>query len=144
MIYQFRGGLREDLQLALVFVDLLSLTNSIIWPSSKKVLSSSVRLLRRESGMQFSLLLPLKGQLSSKSSTFLLLCFVSLTNRRTQVVVDLPTHPTQAIRTSLSLKLQGQMLCIIVRSQRWLATSASRKVTTRTSALTKGAFLLLL
>ena len=31
MIYQFRGGLREDLQLALVFLSLLSLINSTIW-----------------------------------------------------------------------------------------------------------------
>ena len=36
------------------------------------------------------------------------------------------------------------MLLITVHSQRWLATSVSRKVTMRTSASTKGAFRLLL
>ena len=116
MIYQFRGGLREDLQLALVLVEPTQFDQFYNMALKQEAARSSVRLLRRESETQFSLLLPHLCQLSNRSSgCLLLLRFVSLTSRRTKVAIVLPTL---AIRTSLRIKLQSPMLLITVHSQR--------------------------
>lgn len=120
-----------------------NLINSTTWLSNKKLPSSSVRLQRKESETQSTLLPPYNWLLSSRSSGFRhLQCFVLQVRTSTQVVVDLPTHPTQATRTSLNFKLQGQVVLIIGHSLRLRATSVVRKVTMLTSA-TKGAFRLL-
>src|SRR5512132_4233047 len=90
------------------------------------------------------LLLPLLKWPSSRSFGFLLLRSVSRISRRAKVAVVLPTHPTQAFRTRLRLKLQDRVLRITVRFQRSRATSANKRVTMPTSVSTRGVFLLLL
>ena len=56
MIYQFRGGLKEDLQLALVLFEPQKYDEFYNMALKQEMLSSSVMLPRNESGMQ--LLLP--------------------------------------------------------------------------------------
>ena len=118
MIYQFRGGLREDLQLALVLVEPTQFDQ--FYNMALKQEGAQLKCEASKKRIRDAVQSSSSSQVAAKQQKFYLppLHFVRLTSRRTQVVVDLPTHPTQAIRTSLSLKLQGQMLLIIVRSQK--------------------------
>ena len=122
----------------------MNLINSTTWLSSKRQLSSSVKLPKREKEMLFTPPLPLKWLPSSRSSGYRLLqCSVLQATTITQVVVDSPTHSTQAFSPSLGSKLQDQVVLIIGLFQKLLATSVLRRVTMPTSVPTQGAFRLL-
>ena len=146
MIYQFRGGLREDLQLALVLFEpkkydefynmaLKQEAAQLKWDASKK------RVRDATPSSSYSTQVAAKQQ---KYWLLLLLRSVSLISRRVKVAMDFPTHRTQAFRTKLHLMLQDQVLRITDRSQRLHATSVSRWVTMQTNASTRGVFRLLL
>ena len=119
MIYQFRGGLREDLHLALVLVESTQFDQFYNMALKQEAAQLKCEASKKRVKTHFSLLLPHLWQLSNTSSgCLLLLCFVSRSSRRTKVAMVLPTLPTLAIRTSLRIKLQSPMLLITVHSQR--------------------------
>ena len=124
----------------------MKLTNSTIWLSSKRQLSSSVKLPKRGSEMLFTPPLLPKWLPSSRSSGYRLLqCSVLQATTSTQVVVDSPTHPTQATsrRSSFSLKAPSPVALISVLSLKWCATSVARRVIMPTDVRIRSVFLLL-
>ena len=112
MIYQFRGGLREEIQLALVLFEPLRYDE--FYNMALKQEAAQLRCDASRSESEMLLLLPLLKWPSSRSIGFLLLRSVSRISRRAKVAVVLPTHPTLAFRTRLRLKLQGRVLRITV------------------------------
>ena len=58
MIYQFRGGLREDLQLALVLVEPTQFDQFYNMTLKQEAAQLKCEASKKESGTQFSLLLP--------------------------------------------------------------------------------------
>ena len=142
MIYQFRGGLKEDIQLALVLFEPLrydEFYNMALKQEAAQLRCDASRKRVRD-------VTPSSSTQVAKQQKFWLPPppFRQPYSRRAKVAVVSPTHPTQAFRTRLRLKLQDRVLRITVRFQRSRATSANRRVTMPTSVPTRGVFLLLL
>ena len=143
MIYQFRGGLREEIQLALVLFEPLrydEFYNMALKQEAAQLRCDASRKRVRD-------VTPSSSTQVAKQQKYWLppRPFCQPYQQKSKgVAVVLPTHPTLAFRTRLRLKLQDQVLRIIVRFQRSRATSANRRVTMPTSVSTRGVFLLLL
>ena len=143
MIYQFRGGLREEIQLALVLFEPMRYDEFY----NMALKQETAQLKCNASKKRVSDATPSSStQVASKQQKYWLPPppFHQPYQQKSKGGSDLPTHPTLAFRTRLRLKLQDRVLRITVRFQRSRATSANRRVTMPTSASTRGIFLLLL
>ena len=140
MIYQFRGGLREDLQLPLVLFEPTKyhdFYNMALKQEAAQLKCDASKKRVRDATPSSS------TQVATKQQKYWLPpppCSISLISRRAKVAMDLPTHATQDFGTRLRLMLQDQVLRITGHSWRSRATSVSRRATMQTNASTKGVF----
>ena len=143
MIYQFRGGLREDLQLALIVFEPKKydeLYNMAMKQETAQLKCDAPKKRVRDATPSSS------TQVASKQQKYWLAPppFRQPYQQKSKGGNGSSHPPNQAFRTRLRLKLQDQVLRITVRSQRSRATSVRRKVTMPTNASIRGVFLLLL
>ena len=142
MIYQFRGGLREEIQLALVLLEPRRYDEFY----NMALKQEAAQLKCDASKKRVGDVTPSSSTQVAKQQKYWLPPppFRQLYQQKSKSGSGSSHHPTLAFRTRLRLKLQDRVLRITVRFQRSRATSANRRVTMPTSVSTRGIFLLLL
>jgi hypothetical protein len=115
-IYQFRNGLRDDLQFPLTLYTPTESQCSTTWLLSKKQLTTRWKLQGTGPGTPPHLLRPLRLFTSTKFFGFQVLLHYILNSTSSLKIVVLPTLPTQLIKRGLGLRGQ-EILLTLIRSQ---------------------------